>query len=126
MGGDSEYEPKDSRNVTGEAATKDGRWSGDPQPKGHGGEYEPRDSRNVTGTASTPDGRWTNKSGKAPPGVPDGNPIDARDAADRPGRDDTLEPELERERLEPGMDSEGAGGAGANPDSHREDSNSNT
>jgi hypothetical protein len=27
MGGDSEYEPKDSRNVTGQAATRDGRWT---------------------------------------------------------------------------------------------------
>ena len=66
MGGDSEYEPNDSRNVTGTAETKDGRWSDDRQPRGHGGEYEPRDSRNVTGTASTPDGRWTNTDGKAP------------------------------------------------------------
>ena len=66
MGGDSEYEPKDSRNVTGTAHTPDGRWSGDKQPAGHGGEYEPRDSRNVTGQASTQDGRWTNEDGKPP------------------------------------------------------------
>jgi len=66
MGGDSEYEPKDSRNVTGKARTSDGRWSADPEPRGHRGEYEPRDSRNVTGTASTPDGRWTNRDGKPP------------------------------------------------------------
>jgi hypothetical protein len=66
MGGDSEYEPKDSRNVTGTAHTPDGRWSGDPQKAGHGGEYEPRDSRNVTGTASTQDGRWTNEEGMPP------------------------------------------------------------
>ena len=58
-------------------------------------EYQPKESRNVTGIR-------------------------------RPGRDDTLDPELERERREPGMDSEGTGGAGANPDSHHEDSNSNT
>lgn len=66
MGGDSEYEPNDSRNVTGEAHTKDARWSGDRQKAGHGGEYEPKDSRNVTGTASTKDGRWTNEAGKPP------------------------------------------------------------
>ena len=66
MGGDSEYEPKDSRNVTGTAHTPDGRWSGDRQKPGHGGEYEPRDSRNVTGTASTQDGRWTNIEGEPP------------------------------------------------------------
>src|SRR4051812_22496879 len=81
MGGDSEYEPKDSRNVTGEAHTPDGRWSGDKQLRGHGGEYEPRDSRNVTGTASTPDGRWTNTDGVPPEGVPDENPPDADEAA---------------------------------------------
>lgn len=69
MGGDGEYEPKDSREVTGPGAEQ---RPGEPgpdwhdQPRGHGGEYEPRDSRNVTGTASTPDGRWTNTQGKAP------------------------------------------------------------
>lgn len=66
MGGDSEYEPNDSRNVTGTAHTRDGRWSGDRQKPGHGGEYEPRDSRNVTGTAATRDGRWTNDDGEPP------------------------------------------------------------
>ena len=81
MGGDSEYEPNDSRNVTGRAHTPDGRWSGDRQRRGHGGEYEPRDSRNVTGAASTPDGRWTNTDGEPPEGVPDDNPADADEAA---------------------------------------------
>jgi hypothetical protein len=66
MGGDSEYEPRDSRNVTGTAHTRDGRWSGDADKPGHGGEYEPRDSRNVTGTATTQDGRWTNRDGQPP------------------------------------------------------------
>ena len=42
MGGDSEYEPKDSRNVTGTADTPDGHFTGNRQKKGHGGEYEPR------------------------------------------------------------------------------------
>lgn len=65
-GGDSEYEPNDSRNVTGEAHTPDGHFSGDKQKAGHGGEYEPRDSRNVTGQAQTKDGRWTKADG-APP-----------------------------------------------------------
>lgn len=83
MGGDSEYEPKDSRNVTGTARTPDGRWSGSGQPTGHGGEYEPRDSRNVTGTASTPDGRWTNTDGEPPEGVPDDNPATAEEAAEQ-------------------------------------------
>lgn len=36
MGGDSEYEPNDSRNVTGTASTTDGRWTngGDDPPEG--------------------------------------------------------------------------------------------
>ena len=80
MGGSGEYEPKDSRNVTGEAHTPDGRWSNDKQDRQQGGEYEPRDSRNVTGTASTPDGRWTNTGAQPPAGVPDDNPSDADDA----------------------------------------------
>lgn len=67
--GESEYEPRDSRNVTGTADTPDGRWSGDPATSGKGsGEYEPRDSRNVTGTAATPDGRWTDDRDRLAPG----------------------------------------------------------
>ncbi|MEJ5976683.1 hypothetical protein WG901_08560 [Novosphingobium sp. PS1R-30] len=81
MGGDSEYEPNDSRNVTDTAHTRDGRSSGDKQPAGHGGEYEPKDSRNVTGTAKTPDGRWTNEDEAPPEGVPDSNPATAEEAA---------------------------------------------
>jgi len=64
----NEYEPNDSRNVTGVADTPDGRWSGDKQDGQASGEYEPRDSRNVTGAASTEDGRWTNDSEKLAPG----------------------------------------------------------
>jgi len=64
----NEYEPNDSRNVTGAADTPDGRWSGDEQNGQASGEYEPRDSRNVTGSASTQDGRWTNDSEKLAPG----------------------------------------------------------
>lgn len=64
----NEYEPNDSRNVTGAADTPDGRWSGEAR-RGQGScEYEPRDSRNVTGTASTEDGRWTNDKAKLAPG----------------------------------------------------------
>jgi hypothetical protein len=59
MAGGNELEPNDSRNVTGTAHTRDGRWSGDEPAPGHGGELEPKDSRNVTGTATTEDGRWT-------------------------------------------------------------------
>lgn len=119
MGGNSEYEPKDSRNVTGTADTPDGHFTGNRQKKGHGGEYEPRDSRNVTGTASTSDGRWTNRDGKPPAGVPDNNPASVADAAAanerQGGRDDTLDEDLDRERLEPGPDTDGKGDVGANP-----------
>lgn len=71
MGGDSEYEPNDSRNVTGTARTPDARWSGDKPKPGHGGEYEPQDSRNVTGTApdkagSDPGAGDNRERGKAP------------------------------------------------------------
>ena len=87
MGGDSEYEPRDSRNVEGTARTPDGRWSGDKSKPGHGGEYEPRDSRNVEGTAASKDGRWTNQAGApplasgtltAPPEPEEAEPLDAR------------------------------------------------
>lgn len=44
----------------------------------------------------------------------------------RPGRDDRLDDDLERERLEPGLNSEGTGGAGGNPAGTREGGNSNT
>lgn len=64
----NEYEPNDSRNVTGVADTPDGRWSGDKEHGQGSGEYEPADSRNVTGTASTEDGRWTNDDKKLAPG----------------------------------------------------------
>lgn len=45
MSGDSEYEPKDSRNVTGTASTRDGRWTnrdGRP-PLANGDVEEPTD-----------------------------------------------------------------------------------
>lgn len=41
------------------------------------------------------------------------------------GRDDTLDDDLERERLEPGQDADGAGGAGASIGTPS-DGNSNT
>ena len=69
MGRDNEYEPKDSRNVTGAADTADGRGSGDDyEERQESGEYEPLDSRNVTGTACTPDGRWTKRKDSLAPG----------------------------------------------------------
>jgi hypothetical protein len=101
MGGDSEYEPNDSRNVTGEAHTPDGHWSGDRQKPGHGGEYEPRDSRNVTGTASTRDGRWTNVDGKPPLAAGDHErsptPEDVVDEADDADEEDEDEEPIDFE-----------------------------
>ena len=62
-----EYEPDDSRKVTGEKGPKGKSWrEQEPPSPGDRGELEPGDSRNVTGTASTPDGRWTNRAGKPP------------------------------------------------------------
>lgn len=86
MSSDNQYEPNDSRNVTGAGRSKDGRWSGDREPRTKGGEYEPRDSRNVTGTASTPDGRWTGPANEMPEGVPDSQPFTAEEAASSPAK----------------------------------------
>lgn len=47
-------------------------------------------------------------------------------SGERTGRDDTLDADLDRERLQPGLNSDGTGGAGADPDGHHEDANSNT
>lgn len=44
----------------------------------------------------------------------------------RPGRNDTLDADKERERLEPGSNTDGTGGVGADPRGYHEDSNSNT
>lgn len=71
-----EYEPKDSRNVTGDMRKS---WRARERPEGD--EYEPKDSRHVEGTASSPDGRWTDKDGKPPRGVPQEEPMNAEDAA---------------------------------------------
>lgn len=61
-----EYEPRDSRNVTGTASTPDERWSGDKAEPGHGGEYEPKDSRVVTGALDEEEQDETGE--KDPPG----------------------------------------------------------
>ncbi|MCK9540604.1 MAG: hypothetical protein M0R03_01070 [Novosphingobium sp.] len=48
MGGDSEYEPRDSRNVTGTASTPDGRWTKPdarvPRADGQPGPVAPQDA----------------------------------------------------------------------------------
>lgn len=67
MAGRGEYEPRDSREVTGTAGDPRKSWrEQEPQTPLNRGEYEPGDSRNVTGTATTSDGRWTNRDGKPP------------------------------------------------------------
>lgn len=54
----------------------------------------------------------------------------ARSEADREGqsgsRDNTFDPDLERERLEPGMNAEGEGESGADPNRAKPLGNSNT
>jgi len=81
-----EYEPKDSRHVTGEKGPKDKSWRElEPPNPANRGEMEPRDSRNVTGTASTPDGRWTNRDG-APPRA-DGQPDVPSEDRERAAKD---------------------------------------
>jgi len=62
-----EYEPLDSRHVTGVKGSKDVSWRDKENPPRPRGEFEPEDSRNVTGVASTPDGRWTNDDRDPPP-----------------------------------------------------------
>ncbi len=61
------------------------------------------------------------KGGTPPPRRPE-----TPSPRERTGRDDTLDADLDRERLQPGLDSDGTGGAGADPDGHHEDANSNT
>ena len=50
MAGGGEYEPKDSRNVTGTASTPDGRWTrkAAKPPKADGGDEESMDDRDGT------------------------------------------------------------------------------
>lgn len=43
-----------------------------------------------------------------------------------PGRDDTIDEDLEQERLKPGLDAGGEGEAGAAPSNPHSDGNSNT
>lgn len=72
MSGGGEYEPMDSRKVTGTKGDPAKSWREQENARDGRGEYEPRDQRNLTGTASTPDGRWT-KPGAKPPRA-DGEP----------------------------------------------------
>jgi hypothetical protein len=51
--------------------------------------------------------------------------VDPKERGRAGTRDDRLDEDLERERLEPGLDAEGTGGAGANPGTAK-GGNSNT
>jgi hypothetical protein len=92
-------------------------------------EHEAVDTRNGMVTATKPESRPAMT--KAKPPISDEPPIANREdlpgtPRPAPGRDDTLDEDLERERLQPGLNGEGSGGAGADPSGHHEDSNSNT
>jgi len=64
--GSGEYEPRDSRKVTGTVGDPTKSWREQETPDGSGGEYEPRDQRNVTGQPTPVKERWSSPSG-APP-----------------------------------------------------------
>jgi hypothetical protein len=59
-----EYEPKDSRNVTGTKGRADSKWR-EKETSERGGEYAPRDQRDVHGTSSDDrKSRWSGKDSK--------------------------------------------------------------
>lgn len=72
--------------------------------------------------------KTTDRDAKAPEGIGDAKEIrPTAPAVTNPGptgsRDDRLDPDLDRERLEPGSNAEGAGGAGARPPKARRGNN---
>ncbi|MFC6623194.1 hypothetical protein AB3M93_19600 [Novosphingobium panipatense] len=58
MPGGGEYEPMDSRKVTGQKGDPEKSWREQEDPRDGRGEYEPRDHRNVTGQKGEEDDRW--------------------------------------------------------------------
>jgi hypothetical protein len=69
MGGDSEYEPNDSRNVTGTASTADGRWTndgGDP-PEGVPDSNPATAQEAAKGSAKPKGGPGATRGKQAPP-----------------------------------------------------------
>lgn len=58
MSAGGEFEPQDSRRVTGTVGDKDKSWREQEDPRAGRGEYEPRDSRNVTGQPAEEQDRW--------------------------------------------------------------------
>jgi hypothetical protein len=75
MSGGGEYEPKDSRKVTGTKGDPDKSWRDQENARDGRGEYEPRDSRNATGQQSGEPDRW--KKDDAEPLRADGTPTKA-------------------------------------------------
>ena len=88
-----EYEPNDSRHVTGVKGPKEQSWrEKEPPTPASRGEGEPVDSRNVTGTASTPDGRWTNEEGKTPRADGEPDPVEEDEPKPEPVTPGTVQP----------------------------------
>lgn len=74
-----EYEPDDSRNVTGAARTPDARWGDAKATK------QPADKNRQQSDRSEPPGVSGVATGEpTPEGVPDGAPFTAEEAASRP------------------------------------------
>lgn len=66
MSGGGEYEPMDSRKVTGETGNPRKSWREQENAADGRGEYEPRDQRNVTGQPTTENDRWRNEQAEPP------------------------------------------------------------
>lgn len=72
MSGGGEYEPQDSRKVTGTAGDPKKSWREQENARDGRGEYEPRDQRNVTGQPSEESDRW--EKDEAEPPLANGEP----------------------------------------------------
>ncbi|MBF7013811.1 hypothetical protein QUC32_03065 [Novosphingobium resinovorum] len=82
MPGGGEYEPQDSRKVTGTAGDKDKSWREQEDARAGRGEYEPRDVRNVTGQPASETDRW--RKDEAEPPKAGGEPAEgSREAVER-------------------------------------------
>jgi hypothetical protein len=74
MPGGGEYEPQDSRKVTGTAGDPSKSWRQQEDARAGRGEYEPRDQRNVTGQPAQEADRWVTE--QAEPPKADGRPTE--------------------------------------------------
>ena len=66
MAADGQYEPQDSRKVTGTKGDPTKSWREQEDPKDGSAQYAPDDQRNVTGQSSETEDRWQNPQ-KRPP-----------------------------------------------------------